>query len=164
LMGTYFPDGWVNRQDQAAVYWTTNPPAPLPSNVSLAYQVGVSVSSDPQSIPTLTNWITINNPPPVTVTGLGMANNNAYYFFVRTITPITGLTLPPSPVTVATLRIDTTKPATPSAFTNLPSNAPSGVFTLQWPAAADTGPSGLYAYKIREYVDGNPVPREIVQV
>jgi len=71
VAGTYFPDGWVNRQDQASIHWTTNPPT-LPSNVTLTYQVGVSVSSSTSVIPTLTGWINIATPPPVSVTGLGM--------------------------------------------------------------------------------------------
>src|SRR5205823_9441425 len=47
---------------------------------------------------------------------------------------------------------------------NLPTGSPSGVFTIQWAPAETMGPSGLFAYKIREFVDGNPVPREILQV
>jgi hypothetical protein len=38
------------------------------------------------------------------------------------------------------------------------------VFTIQWADASQIGPSGLFSYKVREFVDGNPVPREILQV
>jgi hypothetical protein len=65
---------------------------------------------------------------------------------------------------MGTIRVDITKPAAPSDFINTPRSAPSGVLTLQWPHVANTGPSGLYAYKVREYVDGSPVPREILLI
>jgi hypothetical protein len=55
------------------------------------------------------------------------------------------------------------KPQAPAGFVNLPKSAPSGVITIQWPGSASTGPSGLFSYKIRQYVDGNPVPVEIIQ-
>ena len=98
----------------------------------------------------------------MTVSGLGLANNNIYYFFARTVTTINGITLPPSPITIGTLRVDTTKPASPPGFQNLPVSAPSGVFTIQWGPSSNTGPSGLYGYKIRQFTDGSPVPVEIV--
>ncbi|MFA5975390.1 MAG: hypothetical protein WC859_04410 [Elusimicrobiota bacterium] len=163
LTGLYLQDAWSNRQDQVSATWLTNPPMPLPSNVSVSYQVGVSVSSDITRTPSLTNWITINSQPPVNITGLGLSNNGVYFLMVRTITTINGLTLPPSPINVATVRIDITKPSAPKGFVNLPTSTPSGVITLQWPPAETIGPSGLFSYKIRQYVDGNPVPLEIIQ-
>ena len=45
MKGIYFPDAWVNRQDQIKADWMLNP-VTLPSNVAVTYQVGVSASSD----------------------------------------------------------------------------------------------------------------------
>jgi len=161
LAGTYFPDAWVNHQDQAAATWLTNPPN-LPSNVSVSYQVGVSVSSNTAVPPTLTGWINVSGQPSVLLTGLALSDNGVYYFFVRTLTILSGVALPPSPVVVGTLRVDATQPDPPTTFVNLPKSAPSGVLTLQWPSVTKLGPSGLYGYKIRQFKDGNPVPTEII--
>ncbi len=163
VAGTYFPEAWVNRQDQVQAAWITSPPMPLPSNVSIAYQIGVSATSNTSVPPTLTGWVTITAPPPVTLTGLGLSDASVYYFHVRTLTTINGLALPPSPVKVGTIHVDVSKPAPAGAFLNLPTSAPSGVITVQWAPSPNTGPSGLFSYKIRQFVDGSPVPVEIVQ-
>src|SRR5262249_49913878 len=124
LDGTYFPNAWINRQDQVKADWTTNPANP-PSNVSLAYQVGLSASPDPDATPTFTGWFTINTAPPITLTGLGMSDGGIYYFLVRTLTTINGLALPPSPARVGTIHVDVSKPLPPPQFLNVPKSAPS---------------------------------------
>ena len=55
------------------------------------------------------------------------------------------------------------KPASPGEFLNLPTSAPSGVITVQWAPTDTTGPSGLFSYIIRQFVDGSPVPVNIVE-
>jgi hypothetical protein len=162
LKGIYFPSAWVDRQDQIQADWTLNP-ASLPSNVSITYQVGVSASSDTSKIPSLTGWVSIASSPPMTLTGLGLSDKGVYYFFVRTLTTVNGLALPPSPITVGTVQVDVTKPQASGEFLNLPTSAPSGVITVQWSPAPATGPSGLFSYILRQFVDGSPVPVEILQ-
>jgi hypothetical protein len=162
LKGIYFPNAWVNRQDQIKADWILNP-ASLPSNVSVTYQVGMSASSDTSKVPSLTGWVVMTTPPPVTLTGLGLSDKSVYYFFARTLTTFNGLTLPPSPVKVGTVHVDVTKPQAPGEFLNLPTSAPSGVITIQWSPTPDTGPSGLFTYKLRQFVDGSPVPVEVLQ-
>ena len=162
LLGMYFPEAWVNRQDQIKADWILNP-ASLPSNVSVTYQIGVSASSNTAVAPSLTGWVSIASPPPITLTGLGLSDKSAYYFFVRTMTTVNGLALPPSPVKVGTVHVDVTKPHAPGEFLNVPKSAPSGVITIQWSPAPDTGPSGLFTYKLRQFVDGSPVPVEVLQ-
>ena len=152
----------MNRQDQIKADWITAP-ASVPSGVTLTYQVGVSVSSNTSIAPTLTGWVSIASAPPVTLTGLGLSDGNAYYFFVRTLTTVNGVALPPSPIKVGTVHVDVSQPSAPGQFLNLPKDAPSGVLTVQWTPTATTGPSGLYSYKIRQFTDGSPVPVEIIQ-
>ena len=82
---------------------------------------------------------------------------------MRTLTTVNGLALPPSPIKVGTVHVDVTKPQAPGEFLNLPTSAPSGVITIQWSPTPGTGPSGLFTYKLRQFVDGNPVPVEILQ-
>jgi len=161
LKGVFFPEAWVNHQDQVKADWLLSP-ASLPSNVSVTYQVGVSASSG-AAIPTLTGWMPLASPPPVTLTGLGLSDGSVYYLFVRTLTTVNGLALPPSPIKIGTIHVDVSKPLPPGEFLNLPKSAPSGVITVQWSPTSTTGPSGLYSYKIRQFVDGNPVPVELVQ-
>jgi len=162
LQGVYFPEAWVNRQDQIQADWILSPSS-LPSNITVTYQVGVSASSSTALPPTLTGWVPITSPPPIMLTGLGLSDKSVYYFFVRTLTTINGLSLPPSPIKVGTVHVDVTKPQPPGGFLNLPTSAPSGVITVQWSPTPDTGPSGLFSYKLRQFVDGNPVPMEILQ-
>jgi hypothetical protein len=162
LQGVFFPIAYVNRQDQIQSDWILDPPT-LPSNVAITYQVGVSASSNTAIAPSLTGWISINSQPPITLTGLGLSDKGMYYFFVRTVTTVNGLTLPPSPVNVGTVIVDVTKPQAPLEFLNLPTSAPSGVITIQWSPTPNTGPSGLFTYKLRQFVDGNPVPVEVLQ-
>jgi hypothetical protein len=98
------------------------------------------------------------------LTGLGLSDGSAYYFFVRTLTTVNGLALPPSPIKVGTIHVDVSKPAAPGEFLNLPKSAPSGVITVQWSPTTTPGPSGLYTYKVRQFIDGSPVPVEVLQV
>ncbi|HVO32501.1 MAG TPA: hypothetical protein VMU17_01220, partial [Elusimicrobiota bacterium] len=162
LENMYFPHAFIDRQDQIAATWLTNPPEPLPSNIDISYQIGVSASSDTTLPPTLTGWIVTNSAPPVTINGLGLANGQTYYFFVRTITKFSGITLPPSPIVVGSVQVDVSKPTPPGEFLNMPTSAPSGVITVQWPHSSSTGPSGLFGYKLRQFTDGSPVPVELV--
>jgi hypothetical protein len=161
--GTFFPSAWIDRQDQVNVYWLTNPFSP-PSNVTLTYQLGVSASSDTTKAPNILNWVTFNQAPPVTLTGLGLADGGVYYVFIRTLTTVSGIPLSPSPVALGTVHVDITQPIPPATFINLPKSAPSGVITVQWPHTTLTGPSGLFIYKMRQYTDGNPVPTEILEI
>jgi hypothetical protein len=163
LNGVFFPDAWVDHQDQVKADWITLPPAPLPSNVSITYQVGVSGSSNTAIAPNLTGWVPIANAPPITLTGLGLSDGSVYYLFIRTLTTVNGLALPPSPIKVGTLHVDVSKPLPPGEFLNLPTSAPSGVITVQWAPTATTGPSGLFSYIIRQFLDGSPVPVEVIQ-
>ena len=161
LKGLFMPNAWVSQQAQLSAYWLTTPPAPLPSNVSVTYQAGVSVSTNTAVAPSLTGWLPVSAPP-VTLNGLGLQDKQTYYFFVRTITTINGITLPPSPAAIGTAHVDVTKPAAPDQFLNLPKSAPSGVVTLQWDPVSAVGPSGLFAYKIRQFKGTSPVPTEII--
>ena len=161
LQGIYFPNDWVNRQDQVKADWTLFP-STLPANVTLNYQVGVSNSSSTFIAPTLTGWVTLSALPPVTVTGLGLSDGGIYYFHVCTLTTVNGLALPPSPDKVGTIHVDVSKPLAPTQFLNMVPSALSGVITVQWTPSGNTGPSGLFGYKIRQFTDGNPVPLEVV--
>jgi hypothetical protein len=163
LKGIYFPNAWVNRQDQVKADWVLASSGTIPSNVGVTYQVGLSANSDINVTPTLTGWVAIKGAPPITLTGLGLSDGAIYYFFVRTLTTVNGLALPPSPIRVGTIHVDVSKPSAPGQFLNLPKSSPSGVITVQWSPTDSTGPSGLYSYKIRQFVDGSPVPVEVVQ-
>jgi hypothetical protein len=96
------------------------------------------------------------------MTGLGMEDGKTYYYHLRTITTINGITLPPSPAKIGIIRIDVTKPGKTGEFVNLPRSAPSGIITLQWQPVTDFGPSGLFGYKVRQFTDTSPVPVEIL--
>ncbi len=161
LEGVYMPEAWVHDQGAISAHWTTVPPS-LPANVTVTYQVGMSASSNTTIAPSLTGWVSLSQTPPITLTGLGLEDTKTYYFFVRTITTINGLTLPPSPVMMGTVHVDVTKPAPPSKFINLPKTSNTGIVTLQWPVPSDYGPSGIFAYKIRQFEGTSPVPTEII--
>ena len=125
--------------------------------------MAVSGSSDTTKTPTVLNWVTFNQAPPVTLTGLGLADGGVYYVYIRSLTTVSGIPLSPSPIAVGTIRVDITQPTPPADFINLPKSAPSGVITVQWPATTLTGPSGLFTYKVSQYVDGDAVPTEILE-